>query len=106
MIAAVLADLPAGHVTEWQADRGLWDGDMPAPPVRLGPAEMAALTQVQTRRFCVQATTWIAEHYQVAPDFALRMEDFAEAQLQALAGLGITTEYAVQYALAGLYLLG
>jgi hypothetical protein len=106
LIAAVLADLPKGQVTEWRADAALWDGDLPAPPPQLGPAEMAALSEVQRVRFCVQATAWITEHYHVAPDFGPRMEVFAKAQLHALAGLGITTEYAVQYALAGLYLLG
>lgn len=106
MIAAILADLPAGQVTEWRADPGLWARDLPAPAAQLGTAEIAALTAVQTRRFCVQAVAWIGEHYRVAPDFAPRMEAFAFAQLRPLASLGITTEYAMQYVLAGLYLLG
>ncbi len=106
MITAILADAPAGQVTEWRADPGVWTTALHPPPLQIGPDEIAALTAAQTQRFCVQATAWIAEHYTVAPDFAPRMEAFAQAQLRPLAGLGITTEYAVQYVLAGLYLLG
>ncbi|SFJ54858.1 DUF4123 domain-containing protein [Jannaschia pohangensis] len=78
----------------------------PAPgPPDLDAIELAAFGRAERIRFLRTTVSWLLEAFGGDPTSRDHMEAVAAAQLAPLADIGITTEYAVNFALAGLYLL-
>ena len=78
----------------------------PAKPPELRPADIALFDADRQRKVCAEAMDWICETYGEKSVPRATLVDAALRQIAPLAKLGITSEYALRYVLAGFYLSG
>ncbi len=72
----------------------------------LDATECAGFERLHLDRFVRGAATWLVATYGSSPATPAHIEAAIHAQIEPLRAVGITSEYAVNYALAGLYILG
>lgn len=107
--------VPGGPVLSLLAETGpdRIEAVRPAPDIpraqaepELDMAELAAFEELEMDRFVQDAAVWLVDTYGGTAASLDRIEAAIRHQIGPLRAMGIVSEYATNFALAGLYLLG